>query len=321
MRYRRLGCAGIEVSEIGFGTWQLGGNMWGPVDRDEALRAMNRAVELGVTFFDTALVYGMGESERIVGEFVRKHGQRDRLHVASKVPPKNMRWPAREVPIDQAFPKDHVRAMAERSLHNLGMERIALLQLHVWAERWTDELEWFDAMDALRREGKIGAIGISINSHHPETALRIVESGKVDVLQVVYNIFDQTPDDALLPACAKHDVGFIARVPFDEGGLTGRLTGDEKFPPEDFRSSYFAGALLRETIDRAKKLDFLLHDDIKTLPEAALRFCLSSPAVSTVIPGMRKVAHVESNCATSDRGPLPKGDLERLEAHRWVPRA
>ena len=190
----------------------------------------------------------------------------------------------------------------------------------MWADSWTDDDAWFGAMQSLVKEGKIGAIGISVNSHQPKTALRIVEKGRVDVLQVVFNIFDQSPEDELLAACKKHDVGFIARVPFDEGGLTGRLRTTDTFPADDFRNQYFAGSLLEETVKRAEKLSFLVHDDVGSLPEAALRYCLSHPAVSTVIPGMRKVAHVEANTAVSDRGPLPAADLQRLAAHRWIPR-
>ena len=312
----------MQVSEIGFGTWQLGGNMWGPVDRDEALRAMARAADVGVTFFDTALVYGMGKSEELVGEFIRGRSDRDRLMVATKVPPRNMRWPARATTkVEDAFPPSHIRSSLERSLASLGMERVDLLQLHVWADAWTDDEAWYEAMRALVQEGKIGAIGISVNSHEPETALRIVERGRVDVLQVVYNIFDSSPEDALLAACAKHDVGFIARVPFDEGGLTGRLKGDEVFPADDFRSVYFKGDLLKQTVERAAALRFLVDGgEVRSLPEAALRFCLSHPAVSTVIPGMRKVDHVDDNARASDLGPLRPEAIEKLRTHRWIPR-
>src|SRR5439155_24238745 len=228
MRYRRLGKTGHEVSEISFGSWAIGGAMWGGKRDDDARLSLARAFERGVTLYDTALVYGDGHSERLVGEFARAH--RDQVYVATKVPPKAYNWPAPpDAPLRDNFPADWIISCAEKSLKNLGVERIDLLQLHVWADAWTDQHEWYEALEQLRAQGKVRLTGISINSHDPRSALRVVQARMVDALQVFYNIFDQSPEDELYPACIEHGVGVLARVPFDEGSLTGKLTVDTKF--------------------------------------------------------------------------------------------
>jgi aryl-alcohol dehydrogenase-like predicted oxidoreductase len=316
MKYRPLGRTGIEVSEIGVGAWAIGGGMWGGKRDDDSRTALERAHQLGVSFIDTALVYGDGHSERLVGEFVREH--RD-MAVATKVPPKSGQWPApRRGAIADFYPAAWIRHSCERSLRNLGLERIDLLQLHVWADAWTDADDWYDELVKLREEGKIRAIGVSINSHDPASAVRLVKSGRVDALQVFYNVFDQSPEDELYPACLEHKVGVLARVPFDEGSLTGKLRKDTRFPAGDFRSQYFAGNLLAETVDRVEKLRPILEGAAGSMARAALRFCLSHPAVSTVIPGMRNPKQAEENCAASDDGPLAADVLARLRPHRWV---
>jgi aryl-alcohol dehydrogenase-like predicted oxidoreductase len=252
MRKRRFGRTGFEVSEVGFGCWQIGGTMWGAVDINEAKAAMHRAIELGVNFFDTALVYGMGRSEELVGKVFRDLPKRHEIKVATKIPPKNLTWPASsKTPLAQAYPVDHIQSTLETCLRNLAMERVDLLQLHVWADEWAADDKLWRALEDAKKAGKIGAVGISLNAGRPASGLLAVESGHIDTVQVVYNLFDQQPEDVLFPACAKHDVGVIARVPFDEGGLTGRLIGDEVFADDDFRHRYFAGDLLRETVQRA----------------------------------------------------------------------
>jgi aryl-alcohol dehydrogenase-like predicted oxidoreductase len=317
MRYRKLGRTGIEVSEIGYGAWGIGGAQWGGADDDESLQALHRAIDLGLTFVDTALAYGEGRSERLVGQVVRE--REETVHVATKVPPKNRIWPAEEgAKLEDVFPPGYVRECAEQSLSNLGMETVDLLQLHVWNDDWADSEELLDEVARLRSDGKIRHFGISINDHQPSNGLRLVRSGAADTVQVIYNVFDQSPEDELLPACREHDVGVIARVPLDEGGLTGRIDADTEFEGDDFRASYFRGDRKREVHERATAIASDLGIDEDQIAEAALRFILSEPAVSTVIPGMRSIRNVQRNTAASDAGPFSEDERERLRAHRWV---
>jgi aryl-alcohol dehydrogenase-like predicted oxidoreductase len=317
VRYRRLGRTGIEVSEIGYGAWGIGGSQWGGADDDESIQALHRAIDLGLNFIDTALAYGQGRSERLVGQVVRERPER--IYVATKVPPKNLTWPAPAgVPVEEAFPADHIKACAELSLANLGLERIDLLQLHVWSDEWVDQGDWREAVDELRAAGKIGFFGVSINDHQPSNGVRLVQSGAADTVQVIYNVFDQSPEDELFPACREHDVGVIARVPLDEGGLTGRIGPDTEFAEGDFRENYFRGDRKREVQERVRAIAADLGISEDELAEVALRFVLSEPTVSTVIPGMRSLRNVERNVAVSDRDGLPDDWREKLRAHRWV---
>jgi aryl-alcohol dehydrogenase-like predicted oxidoreductase len=316
MRTRKLGRTGLEVSEIGFGTWGIGGTMWIGANDEESHRALHRAADLGVNFFDTALVYGEGHSEQLLRPFLKE--RRERLYVASKIPPKNAIWPARPgTTVAQAFPYTHIIRSTEQSLKNLGVDTIDLQQLHVWQDDWTDAAEWYEAIAALKEEGKIRHLGISINDHQPTNGLRAVASGKIDAVQVIYNIFDQTPEDELFRACLRQDVGVIVRVPFDEGGLTGDITPESAFPAGDMRNNYFRGDRKRQVFERTERLKPLLGTEAASLPELALRYCLHPPAVSTVIPGMRSVRNVERNCAVSDGRPLSRELLDELEFHAW----
>jgi aryl-alcohol dehydrogenase-like predicted oxidoreductase len=317
MRYRKLGRTGIEISEIGYGAWGIGGAQWGGADDDASIQALHRAIDLGVNFIDTALAYGEGRSERLVGRVVRERSET--VHVATKVPPKNRIWPAEEgAPVEEVFPPGYVRECAEQSLANLGMDVVDLLQLHVWNDDWADSGELLDEVDELRSAGKIRFFGISINDHQPSNGLRLVESGAVDTVQVIYNVFDQSPEDELFPACRERGVGVIARVPLDEGGLTGRIDADTEFAGDDFRAHYFQGDRKREVHERTSAIaaDLGISDD--QIAETALRFVLSEPAVSTVIPGMRSLRNVERNVAVSDGSALPEDRREKLRAHRWV---
>jgi aryl-alcohol dehydrogenase-like predicted oxidoreductase len=305
------------VSEIGYGAWGIGGTQWGGADDDESLQALHRAIDRGVNFIDTALAYGGGRSERLVGQVVRERSET--VYVATKVPPKNGIWPAPAgVPADEAFPADYVRECAERSLANLGLERIDVLQLHVWSDEWADQGSWREAADELRATGAVRAFGVSINDHQPANSLRLIETGAVDTVQVIYNVFDQSPEDELFPACREHGVGVIARVPLDEGGLTGRIGPDTQFPEGDFRDSYFRGDRKRELHERVSAIVEDLGVPMDELPEVALRFVLSEPTVSTVIPGMRSLRNVERNVAVSDGDDLPADWRQKLSAHRWV---
>ena len=316
MHYRRLGRTGLEVSEIGYGAWGIGGSSWmGAEDRD-SLHALNRAIDLGLNFIDTALAYGDGHSERLVGKVVRERAED--VHVATKVPPRNDRWPAPAgLDPDEVFPADHVRRSTERSLSHLGLERIDLQQLHVWSDEWVGRGSWLEAIQELKEEGKIRFFGVSINDHQPENALALIDTGVVDTVQVIYNVFDQSPEDRLLDACREHDVGVLARVPFDEGSLTGRIGPDSEFPEGDFRNDYFRGDRLQQVDEHVRAILDDLGIERDDLAEVALRYVLSHPAVSTVIPGMRSLRNVERNLAVGDGRGLPAEQVQTLKRHRW----
>jgi aryl-alcohol dehydrogenase-like predicted oxidoreductase len=317
MNLRRLGKTGLEVSEVGYGAWGIGQTAWIGADDDESLKALDRAIDLGLNFIDTALAYGDGHSEELVGQTVRRRPET--VYVATKIPPRNMRWPASgDDRAETTFPGEHIRKCTERSLRNLGLDAIDLQQFHVWHDNWLDQGDWRETVEALKQDGKIRHFGVSINDHAPDTALDLVRSGAVDTVQVIYNVFDQSPDDELFPAAREHDVGVLARVPFDEGGLTGSIRPDTEFPEGDFRASYFAGERKRQVVDRVRAIVDDLAIEAGDIAETALRFVLSSDAVSTVIPGMRSVRNVERNCAAGDGRGLPPEQLEKLRAHRWV---
>jgi aryl-alcohol dehydrogenase-like predicted oxidoreductase len=317
MRYRALGKTGLEVSELGFGAWGIGGTMWIGADDDESLRAVRLAIEHGVNFLDTAYGYGDGHSEQLVGAAVRDSAET--VYVASKIPPKNMQWPARPgARAEEAFPADWIVACTERSLQNLGLETIDVQQFHVWSDEWVGQGNWLDGIDRLKRDGKIRFFGVSINDHQPENAIRLVESGLVDTVQVIYNVFDQSPEDVLFPAVETARVGVIVRVPLDEGALTGSVRPETTFPEGDFRNRYFAGERKREVWERVQAIARDLDVEVERLAEIALRFCLSHPAASVVIPGMRSTRNVERNARAASAGPLEENQLTTLRRHRWV---
>jgi aryl-alcohol dehydrogenase-like predicted oxidoreductase len=317
MRHRSLGRTGLEVSEIGYGAWGIGGSQWGGADDDESIQALHRAIDLGVNFIDTALGYGEGRSERLVGQVVRERSET--VHVATKVPPKNRIWPAPDgLAVEDAFPGDYVRECAERSRANLGVETIDLLQLHVWSDEWVGQGDHLAVIEDLRATGAIRFFGVSINDHQPWNAVRLIETGAVDTVQVIYNAFDQSPEDELFPACREHGVGVIARVPLDEGALTGRIGPGTEFADDDFRAHYFRGDRLHQVRERTQAIVADLEIGEDELAATALRFVLSEPAVSTVIPGMRSIRNVERNVAASDAGALPQDQRDKLRAHRWV---
>jgi aryl-alcohol dehydrogenase-like predicted oxidoreductase len=318
MRYRRFGRLGWQVSEISYGMWGVGGGLhgWTGATEDDKLAALQRAVDLGCNFFDTAWVYGRGHSEHVLGELVRANPD-TRLYVATKVPPKDMRWPStRQSTLDDVFPPDHIEEYVHKSLDNLGLPKIDLLQLHVWEDAWTEDLRWWRALTGLRDQGVIGGIGISVNRWEPWNGLKAIGTGLVDAVQVIYNIFDQDPEDELFPAAVEHDVAVIARVPFDEGTLTGTLTPESTWPEGDWRNSYFVPENLLASVARAERLRADLPAGLP-MPEAALRFVLADPRVATTIPGMRRIDHVERNAAVSDGQELEPDVLAMLRRHRW----
>jgi aryl-alcohol dehydrogenase-like predicted oxidoreductase len=314
MQYRTFGKTGWQVSEIGYGMWGLAG--WTGNDEDETGRSLDRAVERGCNFFDTAWGYGAGRSEQILGALLRRHAGK-RLYTATKIPPKNFIWPSRrEFTLDDCYPPDHIREYTEKSLKNLGVDAIDLQQFHVWEDGWARDERWQRTVQDLKKEGKIKAIGISINRWEPNNALETLKTGLLDAVQVIYNIFDQAPEDRLFPLCEEQNVGIIARVPFDEGTLTGTFTMDTRFPADDWRSTYFVEENLRSSVAHADRLKPIVPPEM-TMAEMALRFILSNPRVHTTIPGMRKEKNVLANTAVSDGKGLPAQLLRTLKDQRW----
>jgi aryl-alcohol dehydrogenase-like predicted oxidoreductase len=316
MRYRTLGRTGFDVSEIGHGAWGIGGGQWLGGTDDESVAALKASLAAGVNFIDTALAYNEGHSEKLVSKVAAESAYR--IYIATKVPPKNRVWPARSgVGIDEVFPYDHIIECTETSLRNLNTAAIDLQQLHVWNPEWIDCEEWKRAIEDLKKSGKVRAFGISINDHQPDSALEIIKTGLIDTVQVIYNIFDQSPEKNLFPLCREKNIGGLARVPFDEGALTGNITPDSTFEPSDFRSMYFSGDRKQQVHDHVEALLADLEIGRDALPLTALRFVLSNPAVSTVIPGMRSLASVAMNVRAPMMGPLPEMALEVAHRHAW----
>ena len=316
MRYRRLGRTGFHISEIGYGAWGIGGTQWLGADDRESLLALRHAIDLGLNFIDTALAYGTGHSEELVGDVVREADHK--IYVASKVPPKNQLWPARpDIPIAEVFPYDHIMQSTERSLKNLKLDSIDLQQLHVWNPEWIASDEWQRAFEDIKQTGKARAVGVSINDHQPDSALEIIKTGLIDSVQVIYNIFDQSPEKHLFPLALEHDIGVIARVPLDEGALTGKIDQFTQFEPTDFRAKYFQGDRKKQVAEHVAAIQRDLQLSNGAMPEVALRFCISHPAVSSVIPGMRTRANVDFNCSIPGKGPLPDKVIAILKKHAW----
>jgi aryl-alcohol dehydrogenase-like predicted oxidoreductase len=314
MNYRKLGRTGFQVSDMAHGLWGMSG--WGGSDDQNSLQALQLAVDLGCNFFDTAWAYGEGKSDGLLGQILAKNAGK-RLYAASKIPPKNDGWPgSSEDKYTDVFPADHVFKYADLIRKQLGVESIDLLQFHVWDDTWTDDSEFRNTVEKLKSDGIIRFFGLSLNRWQPENGIKAIKTGLVDAVQVIYNIFDQSPEDALFPLCKKLDIGVIARVPLDEGSLGGKMTLDTKFPESDWRSKYFGPENLSQTIPRVEKLKGVLPKSM-SLPEIALRFILSNPVVSTTIVGMRNADHVRQNIAMSDAGALDTELLRKLKSHRW----
>jgi len=314
MMYRPFGRVGTPVAEIGIGTWGMGG--WSGSDDEASKAALRRCLELGCNFIDTARAYGNGRSEALIGEVLAGWAG-PAPFIATKIPPKNDQWPARaDYPLDAVFPADHVRASTEKSLAALGVQSLDLQQFHVWTDAWAGDERWQRAVAELKAEGLVKAVGISVNRWEPANVLRALRTGLVDAVQVVYNIFDQAPEDELFPLCQQLGVAVIARVPFDEGSLTGAMTVNDTWPKGDWRNLYFTPENLRETLARVDRVKADLPAGM-SLPELALRFTLHHPAVTTVIPGMRTARHVERNLAVADGKPFPASLLQAMRRHRW----
>ncbi len=314
MKYRKLGKTNLIVSEIGYGMWGMAG--WTGSDDEESFRSLQLAVDMGCNFFDTAWGYGAGKSENLLGQLISANKDK-KLYTATKMPPKNFKWPSRrEYTLDDCFPPDHIEEYVERSLKNAGLDSFDLMQFHTWEDQWLEDERGINKMTDLKNQGLFHAIGISINRWEPWNGIKAVKSGLIDTIQVIYNIFDQNPKDELFPACREHNIGVIARVPFDEGSLTGTLTENSKWPDGDWRNTYFVPENLIASVEHANALKPLIPSGM-TMPEMALRFIRGEPAVSTIIPGMRKKHHVISNMGTSDAGPLDPDLIKELEKHRW----
>jgi aryl-alcohol dehydrogenase-like predicted oxidoreductase len=318
MRQRSFGHTGRSVSELGIGMWGMGGGIggWTGADDRQSTAVLQAAAETDITFFDSAQVYGYGHTDRLLGELVRANPGRA-LFTASKIPPRNRQWPARPGDrIRDVFPPEHIRASVEGILRQMRLPTLDLIQFHVWQDAWCDDAGWQRAMEALRRDGLVRHVGISVNRREPANVIATLRTGAVDAVQVVYNIFDQAPEDELLPACRELGVGVIARVPFDEGSLTGALTVDSRWPDGDWRNTYFGPAVLQATIPRVEDLRPLVPEG-QTLAQLALRFILSNPDVTTVIPGTRRPEHLAANVAAAEAGPLGAELLAALRMHRW----
>jgi aryl-alcohol dehydrogenase-like predicted oxidoreductase len=314
MKYRKLGRTNFDVSDIAHGLWGMSG--WSGSDDQESLAAMQLAIDLGCNFFDTAWAYGEGKSDGLLGEIMQRNAGK-RIYAASKIPPGNDRWPALpEYKYSEVFSAKHVFRYADRIRKQLRVDTIDVLQFHVWDDSWTDEPEFRTTIEKLKQDKWIRFFGLSINRWQPENAIKALRTGLVDVVQVIYNIFDQAPEDELFPACRELNIGVIARVPLDEGSLGGKMTLETRFPKGDWRAGYFGPENLPKTIRHVEKLKEIVPPGM-TLPEMALRFILSHPAVSTTIAGMRKAEHVRQNVAASDAGPLDKSLLAELKKHRW----
>jgi aryl-alcohol dehydrogenase-like predicted oxidoreductase len=314
MNYRRFGRTGWKVSEIGYGMWGMAG--WTGSQDTESLDSLQHSIDLGCNFFDTAWAYGNGHSEELLGKILRNNAGK-KLYTATKIPPKNRRWPSRrEFTLDESYPPDYIEEYLNKSLKNIGIETLDLIQFHTWEDGWLEDARLLRAIEEHRKSGKVRAVGISMNRWEPWNGIRAVREGVVDAVQVIYNIFDQNPEDELFPACREKDVAVIARVPFDEGTLTGTLTVDSKWPKGDWRNTYFVAENLKTSVAHADALKPLLRDGL-TMPEMALRFILNDSDVSTIIPGMRKRRHVEANIAAGARGPLGDALHAELRKYRW----
>ena len=317
MQYRVLGRTGIKVSEIGFGAWAIGGS-WGEQSDDESIRTLHQAIDLGVNFIDTAQGYGNGRSERLIAQVLKERSDRDRIAVATKTAPAPGDWPPSPYcDMDERFGERYLRENVEERLRNLNTDCLDVLQLHTWTRAWNDEPRPLQTLAKLRDEGKLRFIGVSTPEHDQNSVIQLMRDGWVDTVQVIYNIFEQEPAAQVLPVAKQTNTGIIVRVAFDEGALTGKFTPQTSFPSNDFRSRYFAGDRLQRTVDRVEKVRADIEGSGYTLPQAALRFALAHPAVSTVIAGMRRPWQAEQNCAVSDLPAMPDELHQTLRKHNW----
>lgn len=317
MVYKNFAKSNEQVSLLGFGAWGIGQGMWKGTNDDEAKKTVRLAIENGVNLFDSALVYGTGHSEKILGQVEKDTGQK--LFLTSKIPSKKMEWPAKDdSSLQDSFPKDHIIKMTEKSLRNFDRDYIDLQQFHVWNDAWADQDEWKEAIVKLKEQGKVRYFGISINDHQPQNGIEAGKTGFIDSFQVIFNIFDQSPTDELLNFCLENNISVLARVPFDEGSLTGSIKPQTQFPSGDWRNNYFKDDRKQQVWDRVQKIQHDIGGECENIAEAALRYICSFDAVTSVIPGMRKEKNLLANVKSIDKGKLSEGLLEKLKNHRWV---
>jgi aryl-alcohol dehydrogenase-like predicted oxidoreductase len=315
MKYRKFGKNGPEVSEIGFGAWAIGGS-WGEQSDRDSLEALDTALDQGVNFIDTAAGYGDGKSERIIGGFLKQRSER--VYVCTKTPPVAGKWPPSPYcRIEERYPESYLRRNVEQRMKNLQVEYLDVLLLHTWTRAWNDRPVALEILHKMKSEGLIGQVGISTPEHDQNCVIQLMRDGMVDVLQVIYNIFEQEPAAQLLPVALETGTGIIIRVAFDEGVLTGKYKGNETFGPDDFRSNYFAGDRLERGVRRTEKIKEEFKGSGYSMPELALKFALTHEAVSTVIPGIRNRSQALMNIAVSELPELSEEQLLRLREHSW----
>ena len=316
MQTKKFDKSDINVSVLGFGCWGIGKSDWKGAEDQESKRALIKAMESGINFFDSALAYGKGHSEKLLGEAEKQYGRN--VFIASKIPSKKWEWPAaNNSTLKESFPKDYIIEKTEESLKNLKRDYIDLMQFHVWNDKWANEDDWKEAVEKLKKEGKVRFWGISMNDHQSENGIEAGKTGLINSFQVIFNIFEQKPIDYLFPFCKKKGISIIARVPFDEGALTGNVMHDTKFPVGDFRNDYFRGTRKIDVQERVNHIWNDVKDTVDSRAEAALRYIISFGAVTTVIPGMRNERNLLANLKSVEKGPLPAQLLDKLKIHKW----
>ncbi|HZW38375.1 MAG TPA: aldo/keto reductase [Ignavibacteriaceae bacterium] len=305
-----------EVSVLGFGCWGIGASQWVGAEDKESMKILVKAMNEGINFFDTALAYGAGHSENLLGEAERQYGKE--VFIASKIPSQKKEWPASDnSTLEESFPYDYIIKSTEESLKNLKRDHLDLMQFHVWNDKWAKQEEWQKAVEKLKKDGKVKYFGISINDHQPDNGIEAGKTGLIDAYQVIFNIFEQKPVEKLFPFCEHHKISIIARVPYDEGALTGNIDPSTTFPKGDFRNYYFQGKRKLDVKRRADKIWEDVKAECSSNAEAALRYCISFNAVTTVIPGMRKEKNLNANLTYVKKGALPKNILDKLKVHKW----
>ena len=328
MNYRILGKTGLRVSEIGYGTWQLANDpgFWEGTDLNESLKCLKKYIEAGGNFIDTAWIYGYSESqpdkhpsEELIGKFLKENNLRDKVVIASKIPPKNMLWPARKgIEIEEVFPNEHIEKCVDDSLKSLGVDCIDLMQFHVWQDYFADSNGWKETIKKITQQGKVKHWGISLNDYQPSNCQKTLETGLISSVQCIFNVFHQKPTEKLFKLVKENNIGVIARVSLDEGGLSGKITEKTIFPEGDFRSKYFSPDRIKELVRRTDNLKKeFVKEGVSSLAEIGLRYILSFDEASVLIVGMRKIDHVVSNVSFSDKGKLSQEEKEKIKNHAW----
>jgi aryl-alcohol dehydrogenase-like predicted oxidoreductase len=317
----QLGHAKLQSSRVGIGTWAIGGG-WGPQSDTQSLEALHKALELGCLLIDTAPLYGNGHAERLIACALKHH--RRRVTTLTKVYPLNYHWaPSPGTPIGTIYPPEHIITQAERSLRNLEVDCLDCLLLQTWCPSWSEELAWYETMLRLQEQGKIRAFGISVSDHRPDEANGVITAGHVDIIEVSYSILDQRAAECLFPLAQQYQVSVIARSPLASGALARTWYEGMAFHKDDWRRRVFRDDLLRQTVQRVSRLTSLVKPT-ESLAQLALRFCLSHPAVTAVIPGVRSAEQVACNLAVLKQGPLLQGILDQIatlwqeEFHHYV---